>query len=207
MLKKTAGFTLIELVIVMAITSLLALIAIAGQGALQDQARFNNAIDKLTSTVAEAYDEATAGVNTTAGPAVGTGITACPGGPAGQYVFAGVAWTADNSLTPGNGSPIELEYYEALPGTTTACVFQTQVVSTLGDMTVSVGALPGERELFVRTATGGMQACPARLTDDAAAVFAAGTCTSADSTLTFNDSSGHQSQVQIGTDGMAKRLN
>lgn len=188
----------------MAITSLLAVIAIIGQSALQSQARFDLGVDKLVASVASAQNQSTSGVNIVGN---GTGSNGCAGGPAGQYVFAGVAWTADNSLAAGSGSVVELQYYEALPGSGAACVFQTQSVTEPADMTVSVGAAPGERELFVRTSNGGLATCPVALAANAAADFAAGSCASGATTLTLHDSSGHSAQVQISVGGTAKRLN
>jgi len=61
------GFTLIELMIAMSITSLLAVIAIMGQSALQSRARFDSAVDKTIQNIAYARNYATSNVNTQGG--------------------------------------------------------------------------------------------------------------------------------------------
>ena len=197
-----SGFSLTELVIVMAITSMLAVIAFAGQRSLRSRAQFDAAVDKIVSTVADAHSQAVAGVNIVG---AGDGSSSCLGGPAGQYVFAGVAWTADNTLP---GGPIKFDYYKAIPGAF-ACVFQTQAVSLPSAVAVSVGVQPGARVLMVRNDSGGLAVCP--WTNLAAgtelATFQAGACATGSVTFRFSDADGHVSQVLVDQSGLARRLN
>ncbi len=198
-----AGFSLIELILVMAITSSMVMIAFVGQRSLRSRTQFDAAVDKIVATVADAHNQSTAGVNTIG---TGDGTVGCAGGPPGQYVFAGVAWTADNSLP---GSPIKYDFYEANPGVK-ACVFETQEVTLPSSVQVDAGnpvPLQGTRILFVRGNTGGLSVCPVvNLTTDVRPMFQAGTCASGAVTLTFSDTDGHVSHVTIDPSGLAKRL-
>ncbi len=202
--RRQAGFSLLELILVMAITASLMLVAFVGQRALRSQAQFNGAVDKIVSTVAEAHSEAAAGVNIVG---TGDGTAGCGGLGSGQYVFAGVSWTADNSLAAGL---LRIDYYEANPGVA-ACVFDSRSVSLPAGMQVNATNPPatqGGRVLFVRGSDGGVMACTAAdLSTDVVGVFAAGSCTAGSLTLTFEDGDGHSSQVTIDQSGLAKRDN
>jgi prepilin-type N-terminal cleavage/methylation domain-containing protein len=194
-----AGFTLIEVIIVMAISSALLVIVLVGQRGLRSRAQFDAAVNKLVATVGEARTEATAGVNIVGS---GDGTNVCPGGPAGQYVFAGVAWTADNSLP---GSPLKIDYYRALPGVT-ACVFQTRSISLPAPLTVNA---PGGRMLFVRDDQGGLAVCPVNnLGTNVIPSFRDGSCATGTLTLNLSDAPDpHISQVIIDQSGLARRVN
>src|SRR6266568_2530142 len=114
--RGQAGFTLIEVIIVMAISSLVIVIAFIGQRGVRSRAEFDAAVNKLVATIADARNEATSGVNVVGS---GDGTMKCPGGPNpgttadARYTFAGTAWSADNSMT---GKIIKLDYYEAFYG-------------------------------------------------------------------------------------------
>jgi prepilin-type N-terminal cleavage/methylation domain-containing protein len=203
--QREAGFSLVELILVMAITSSLVVIAFVGQRGLRSRAQFDAAIDKVVATIADAHSQATAAVNLVG---TGKGVLACVGGPAGTpaapYVFAGVAWSADNAVP---GGPLKLDYYEALPGTI-ACSYQTQAISLPSAVSVTTGG----RELFVRDNTGGLSICPVPdLATNVLSSFQNGACTApvapGSLTLTFTDADGHSSQVKIDASGLAKRLN
>jgi prepilin-type N-terminal cleavage/methylation domain-containing protein len=64
MSNNNAGFTLVEIILVMAISGLLLVIALVGQHQLQARSRFDAAIDKTLQNLAYARNEASAGVNT-----------------------------------------------------------------------------------------------------------------------------------------------
>jgi prepilin-type N-terminal cleavage/methylation domain-containing protein len=219
--RNQAGFTLIELVLVLAITGALLAIALVGQSELRSHAQFDATVEKLVTSVAEARDQATSGVNLSTGGAVGTGATACPGGPAGEYVFEGVDWSADNSRLPG--SPFEIDYYEAGPldanhntlaANAVACTFGgPQPIAVISDMQVDasqpVGS-QGAQVLYVRTDTGALDVCFMSPGNPAAvlAVFASGSCaTGAPLVLDLSDSQNHTSQITIDASGLAQRDN
>lgn len=192
------GFTLMETIIVMAISMLLLSMVLVGQRGLRSRAQFDAAVNKLVATVADARTQATSGVNIVG---AGDGSNGCLGGPAGQYVFAGVMWTADNSLP---GSPLKMEYYKANPGVV-ACKFQTQAIGLPAPLTVSSGG----RVMFVRNDQGGMSVCP---TTSLAAngelpSFRSGVCSTGSLTLQLSDADGHSSRVIIDASGLARRVN
>jgi prepilin-type N-terminal cleavage/methylation domain-containing protein len=206
------GFTLVEVIIVMAISSALVVIAFVGQRSLRAQAQFDAAVDKIVATVADARNQALAGVNIVGS---GDGTNGCAGGGAGAYVFAGVAWTADNALP---GSPIKFDYYKGLPGSGAAnggCIFQTETINLPSTVQVNAANPPptrGGRVLFVRNGTGSLAVCAvSNLTVDVRASFRDGACTApaVAGTLTLNlrDTDGHTSQVIIDQSGLAKRQN
>jgi prepilin-type N-terminal cleavage/methylation domain-containing protein len=205
---REAGFSLIELILVMAITSSLVVIAFVGQRGLRSQAQFNADVDKLVANVAAARNEANAGVNVKGG---GDGMPAGCGGGDG-YVFAGLALTADNALP---GSAFNVDYYEAgptsaaAPTPTAACIFDSRSISVPSSLQLSSG---GGRMLFVRNSAGGLVVCPvSSLATDVRPSFELGACSagigSFPFTLNLQDGDGHTSQVQIDSSGLAKRLN
>lgn len=61
------GFTLVELMLAFAITSMLAVIAIAGQSALSQRARFDSAVNQTIQNIAFARTYSTSNVNTDGG--------------------------------------------------------------------------------------------------------------------------------------------
>lgn len=207
---KAAGFTLVEIVIVVAISSALLVIVLAGQRGLRSRAQFDAAVNKMVSTVGDANTQASAGVNIIGS---GDGTNRCSGGPAGQYVFAGMVWTADNSLP---GSPIKHDYYKVGPVKAdgpepgvVACIFDTRPVSLPAPVTVNA---PGGRVLMLRNNNGSLDVCQANNpTANPAPSFQAGACVApfARGTLTLNlsDTDGHVSQVLIEQSGLARRQN
>jgi prepilin-type N-terminal cleavage/methylation domain-containing protein len=224
--SRQAGFTLIELILVFAVSGLLLVIAFIGQRSLRSQAQFDGSIDKLASTVAQARNEATAGVNI-AGPN-GDGSDNVPGCSVGgtqANIFAGVSWTADNSTT--TNAVFTVDYYVAQVDkgtdplgqvTGTACRFDSRTVSMPTDLQVDiangVSQQRGGRVLFVRTDTGRLVVCQlTNLTDAVEPSFANGACTApavavpAGWQLDVNDADGHTSQVLIDPGGLAKRQN
>lgn len=228
--RDQAGFTLIELILVMAISSMLIVIAFIGQRGVRSRAQFDAAINKLVATVADARNEATTGVNLLG---TGDGTVKCPGGPNpgtkadGRYTFAGTAWSANNATT---GKIIKLDYYEAFYGdpddptkSPTACVFQTRDIAVPSDLQVNVNspaAQQGGRILFVRTSTSALVVCwVSDLTVDVVPTYQTGGCTPPSTakinltppppwpTLTFSNADGHSAVITIDPSGLVRRTN
>jgi prepilin-type N-terminal cleavage/methylation domain-containing protein len=206
--RDQAGFTLIELILVMAITSMMLLIAFAGQRGLRSRAMFDGSVDKIVASIAQARTEAAAGVNLK-GTGDGTNNTGCGGGGGQQWEFAGVAWSATDA---GGSNTIKMDYYKVLPGSN-SCIFDTRSVSLQSlPVTVKIGTpipLAGVgRVLYVRTSTGGLMVCPvtSALTD-VPGVFTAGSCAPGTISFTFSDQDGHVSRVDVDSSGLAKRVN
>jgi prepilin-type N-terminal cleavage/methylation domain-containing protein len=209
--RSEAGFTLIELILVTAISGMLLTIAFAGQRGLRARAEFDATINKVVASAAAARNEAIAGVNT---EGLGDGETKCAGtpGPPGDYVFAGTAWTADDSLP---GSPVKVDYYKAIRGGSggggginDACIFYTREVFLPTRPTVDLLGGPGGRVLYVRSADGGVVVCPvASVTIDVTADFAAGGCQASTTQITFalSDGEGHSSSVLVDKSGLPRR--
>jgi Tfp pilus assembly protein FimT len=148
-----AGFTLVENTIVMAISTLLLMMVFAGQQQLRARAQFDADVNKLVAMVSDAHNQATAGVNIIGG---GDGSSSCAAGPAGQYVFAGTAWTISNTAP----SFVTMDYYKALPGSV-ACKFSSQSSNFSNLEITQINGVGGSaaRLLFVRTDTGGLVIC------------------------------------------------
>jgi prepilin-type N-terminal cleavage/methylation domain-containing protein len=225
-----AGFTLVEITIVFAISGLLLLIAFVGQSALRGRTRFDASVDKMSATVAQARNEATAGVNI---DGKGDGTTS----PAGcntsaniKNTFAGTVWTADNSTTPY--AKFTVDYYVAQIDTSVdplgkltgvGCKYDSRALAYPGDMTVNItNGTPskrGARILYVRTDTGGLVVC--KITDLNVAVapvapsFGAGACVAPAVqvpvappwVLSLGDPDGRVSSMLIDPSGLARREN
>jgi prepilin-type N-terminal cleavage/methylation domain-containing protein len=208
--NNEAGFTLVEAMIVMAISASLLGVALLGQRGLRSRAQFDAAVNKFVATVSDAHNQATAGVNIVGS---GDGTSACPSGPAGKYAFIGIDWKADGSLPAG---PIEYGYYKAGPVTVaglaagaTACKFEPQGASVPAPIIIGGN---GDQVLFVRNNNGGLTICKVadRLADPVPS-FAAGTCVAPFAigplTINLSDTDGHTSQVTIDPSGLARRQN
>ena len=213
-ISKQSGYTLIELMLVLAISGSLLGVAFISQRSLRSQAAFDATINKVVATIADAHNQATAGINTQGD---GNGAIPCvgPPAPANRYVFAGVSW---NAVDLPAGAQFSIDYYKSLrPGA--ACTFQSSQNINLPsnvNITLSLGGPAGgtQRVLFVRDAAGGTSVC---LDTQALAVtvlpsFSSGTCTvpatgGAAISLYFSDTDNHKSQIQIDPSGLAKRIN
>lgn len=199
------GFTLIEIVLVVAITGLLLSVAFMGQGQLRAQAHFDAAVNKIVSSVNNAHNLATSGVNYIGS---GKGQGACPGAPVnGEYIFAGVAWTADGV------SNIRINYYKAVSQSTSAneaCIFATDAVTVPTSVTIKSSidtgaAAPGASELFIRS-NDLMTVCPTSTSATVInAAFRSGVCPEGKLTLTIVDSDGRQAVVEVDKSGLAQR--
>lgn len=62
--SMSSGFTLIEITIVLAIVSGIAIIAFLGQGEFRSKARFTDAVDRTVSALTSAQNEANSAINT-----------------------------------------------------------------------------------------------------------------------------------------------
>ena len=200
---KQTGFTLIEVILVMAISSSLLLVAFVGQGQLRAQAQFDAAVNKLISSIADAHNEATSGVNVVG---TGDGTTACPTSVGTDFVFAGVAWVATG---PGD---LRMDYYKAIPQSASSadsCIFTNQKISIPAPILVNIASAPslqGGREIFVRKDNGGLDVCPIpNNTTNVADIFRAGACAEGTLVLTITDGTGRKGQVTIDKSGLAQR--
>jgi prepilin-type N-terminal cleavage/methylation domain-containing protein len=220
-LKSESGFTLVELIIVMAISGSLLSIAFVGQRALRSRAQFDATVEKVVSTVSSARTQAVAGVNISSTATVGTGVDKCVGGQplstVNPVVFAGTSWTIDST---GSNTVFTIDSYKARPGLASpadACVFDTEAIGLPTDVQLSapaanVGKISGM--LFVRTNTGGLEVCPAAARGSSNAYennvrnfFQNATCANGALSLTLKDLDGHTADIRIDTSGLAQRLN
>jgi prepilin-type N-terminal cleavage/methylation domain-containing protein len=197
--NKQSGFTLVEIIIVLAISSGLAVIIFTGQRGLRSQAQFDAAVNKIVASVNETHNEATAGVNI-----VGTGDgssqpAGCAPGTLGTTVFRGTALTVDNAVV---GGPLRVDYYRASPGVN-ACIYDRRVISVPTPVTVTTGG----RVLFMRNDTGGLNVCPVALATNVLPLYTSGNCVNGTVTYRFTDADGHVSQVLVDGSGLARRLN
>lgn len=217
---EQSGFTLVEIVIVFAITGLLILIAFAGQDQIRERSQFDSSVNQLVATVAEAKTDATAGFNNVdTGATEGQGLGgSCPGGHAGDpNVFAGTVWSADSV---GGVAVVTIDYYKAETDSVTknldgiACQFDSTSVSVPYGVNVKNGGQPGGRIVFARNDSGNLDVC--QITNmggypgSATTVFGnpdASCVQPAPLPLTFFDAGGHTASVQIDDSGLARRLN
>jgi prepilin-type N-terminal cleavage/methylation domain-containing protein len=209
------GFTLIELIIVMAISASLAVIAFQGQSALRSQEYFNTSVDKIVASINATRNEAMSGVNQVGGGNGSIQPISCPGLAQavvpGKTEFRGTSWSFTNAATP-----IVADYYESTPGSGTACSFDSKTTALTSVITATINGSPavqGGRVLFVRTETGNLEVCSLPglgLPATYLPYFANGSCGAiASSTIKLDlvDSDGHASQVSVDNSGIAKRVN
>jgi prepilin-type N-terminal cleavage/methylation domain-containing protein len=95
---RNTGFTLIEVIIVMAITGLILVIAFIGQRQLVARARFDSSVNKLVQNITYARNFATSNVNTEGA------------GNKTDAVVAGIGFELDNSHPGGNLAELEPVY-------------------------------------------------------------------------------------------------
>lgn len=211
---KQSGFTLIEIMLVLSITSVLAVTALTGQQALRSRLQFDASVNQLVATINDARNEATAGINNTADLSKGQGLLKCPAGPNAngtvfpyqQYVFAGTMWQVQSAPASPN---VALFYYKALTGTGApvgiGCQFRTKeiVLPRAITVTVPVGAA---RMVFARDSTGSLRTCVPATANAVPYVSGALPCNPTVLPFTVRDASGHQATVRIDQSGLAQRL-
>jgi prepilin-type N-terminal cleavage/methylation domain-containing protein len=130
--RSQAGFTLVEVILVMAISSLLVLAAWQGQAGLRAQAQFDEGVNRVVTAIADARNEAVAGINT---GGAGNGAIKCVG-PANPYVLAGTMVSFDSSA---GGSGVTLHFYEAdEPAAGVVGSKACEVTSAVRDISVGV---------------------------------------------------------------------
>ncbi len=212
--KNEAGFTLVEIVLVLAIGSALAVIVFQGQRGLRAQSQFDADVNKIVSTVDDAHSEATAAVNSTT-TGQGNGTKDCTGAAVagGAYVFAGTGWSAIDAPA---GATFRIDFYAAnrTAAIPSSCIYDTRIISI--PSAVRVNQAPGTgvaKSLFIRNDTGGINVCAVTaVATNVLTSFTAGSCTAGavgNVALTLNlaDSDGHKSTVQIDPSGLAQRIN
>ena len=202
-IRKNKGFTLIEIILVIAITSSLVLVAFVGQGRLRGQAQFDAAVNKVIATIADAHNEASAAVNFNG---AGNGISDCNNGGSvsSEYVFGGVAWVAAPDGT------YRMDFYKVVPQASASygCIFNKVTISMPAPIMVNAsnpGGTQGAKELFIRS-NDVLNICP--VTDntvDVEALFRAGNCPEGTLTLDITDEQGRHGQVVIDKSGLAQR--
>jgi prepilin-type N-terminal cleavage/methylation domain-containing protein len=212
--SNQAGFTLVEVVIALAISSALMVIILVGQRQIRERTAFDASINRLVATTAAVRAEATAGVNIV-GNGDGSGAP-CPGGN-GAYknVFAGTSLVADSQS--GGTATFRVNYYKAeidddKAMTGVACIYSTRTVTMPYAVRVNVtNPLPnlrGRQIMYIRTARGGLEVCAnPSVTADVSNAFGGAACAAPTGSLTIDDDQGRRAQVQIDGSGMAKRLN
>jgi prepilin-type N-terminal cleavage/methylation domain-containing protein len=195
--RNQAGFSLIELMFVFAISGLLVLTVFAGQRGLRTRTQFDAAVNNIISSATTARNQALAAVNNVG---TGDGTDSCPGGP-GQYVYAGVEWVATNT------SPaVTLRSWKALPGVR-ACVYQTVDVTLPDGVRVTSPSAAGGRVLFIKNDDGSARTC--MVADQSTPVdgyFAGGVCAASSMQFQIVDNEGHGSTIQVDESGLARRL-
>ncbi|HEX3082446.1 MAG TPA: type II secretion system protein [Candidatus Saccharimonadia bacterium] len=209
--NKQAGFTLVELVLVLAISGSLLVMAFIGQRGLRSRAQFDADVNKLVSSIADAHNQSTAAVNID-GPGDGTQNCATTVVANANYVFAGVAWSGlDNAA----GSTFSMTFYAADRTAGTACVFDTRTIAVQSDK-IRVNPAPGTgvaKSLFVRDDSGGLNVCAVTaaatnvLTSFQAGGCAGGAVANTALVINLSDADGHTSQIQVDPSGLAKRIN
>lgn len=197
--SQQAGFTLIEIMLVGAISGLLLIIAFMGQSGLRSQAQFDADVNKLVSTIAEVRNEATAGVNLTGSgdPTKSPNIAGCTANgniPGTADVFAGTSWTADSSASATAPAVFTVDYYVAqvsktdtdtqgaltgkackIPGMSRTVIIPSGIIAS-----VSAASPPksGGRVLFVRNLDGTLKGCAITdLSADPTVAYGGGACT------------------------------
>ncbi len=218
-LRSQSGFTLVEIILVLAISSTMLTIAFVGQRQLRSRAQFDAAIEKVVSSISNAQNQATAGVNTQ-GSGDGLAAGMCPTGPsptvANPVVFAGTTWTIDGKASAPSVATISIDYYKAIPGLSpaSACIFDSQSIGLPSDVSlVGAAARRVAGLVFMRTNNGSLDVCPLQLPTVPAfqaqsrQAFVGSACPNAALTFTLQDTEGHISDIQVDPSGLAKRLN
>lgn len=207
------GFTLIEIVLVLAISGMLFVIAFAGQRELRDRAQFDASVNKIVSSIADARNEAIANVNLDGAGDGSTNVPGCPSTPI-VTVFSGTSWTADNRLA---GTPLDMEYWKTdIVGSagSNSCKFQDQ---SIGMPWSSVTVTANTRVLFIRNDLGGLTVCKVNSSNNSQAdersSFNARACAAPATAIVagtplrlfFNDGVGHTAEVDVDSSGLASR--
>jgi Tfp pilus assembly protein FimT len=228
-LSDTGGFTLVEITLVLAITSSMIAIAFTGQHALEERASFDAAINSTLQDLSYARTDALANVNLV-GSQTGPGDTlhSYSGGP---VEVSGTAFSFDTTRTGGDLGALDTIYaiYNSGddltaytdnpygnspacddPGQATDCAGHEEYFSALptSDYTlkkVGGGVLTGAEVLFINT-DNGLKVCTAYTNTATYANDCSSSAGTIDLVLTNLD--GYSSTIEInGSSGIAKRVN
>src|SRR4029450_12347478 len=84
--KTQSGFTLIEVMLFLAVTGLLAMGILAGSGAAINQQRYRDSVNSLKSDIQQQYSEVTSVINSRGAnwECNANGVISDTGGPAGE---------------------------------------------------------------------------------------------------------------------------
>ncbi|HEY6737130.1 MAG TPA: prepilin-type N-terminal cleavage/methylation domain-containing protein [Candidatus Saccharimonadia bacterium] len=205
--RAQSGFTLIEIIFVLALSSLMFVAVLAGERYLRSRTQFDANVNRVVASETEARNRA-ASVRNTAGD--GTGTAKCGGAapnasgvfPYREYIFAGTEWVAS-----GTSPMITIRSWKALPGSF-ACSFDSEVVAIPSNTVASAPAPNGGRVLFIRDDFGRVRTCfLTDVTTDVSATFAGGACPTNLTGLTVSvaDNESHTADVVIDASGLARR--
>lgn len=225
-LSGTGGFTLVEIMIVMAITSSLIVVAFTGQHALEERASFDNDINATLQDLSYARTDALANVND-----VGSGQTLHSAFAGGAVEVSGTAFNFDTTRSGGDMTALDTIYaiynaagnlvrYDDNPyGNAPSCNASGQAPDCAGHeeyfdslstqvytlSRVSGTPLTGSQVLFINT-DNGLKVCTSynlSATYTAVCAASAGTID-----LTLKNIDGYTSTIEVnGSSGIAKRLN
>lgn len=204
------GFSLIELMFVMAITSLMLVSVIAGQRALRSRAQFDAAVNRVVASATQARSQANSAVNISSSTTNGTGIDKCPGPaapaasgnpPFNQYTYVGTEWIARSTTTP----TVTINSWKGLPGSA-ACVFSSENIVMPSKIWVTSPAPNGGRALFIRDDSGVMHTCTvANVSSAVDSFFAGAPCSNTPLTFVLTDEEGHTANLEVDETGIARR--
>jgi prepilin-type N-terminal cleavage/methylation domain-containing protein len=228
-LSSARGFTLVEITLVLAITSSLIAIAFTGQHALEERASFDASINTTLQDLSYARTDALANVNLV-GNQTGPGNTlhSYAGGP---VEVSGAAFTFDTTRSEGDITALDTIYaiynaagnlssYSNNPyGNSPACnqtgqapdcaaheeYFSPLTTPNYTLKKVGGGVLTGAQVLYINTGDG-LKVCTAY--DDTSSYAA--TCAASAGTIdvVITNIDGYSSTIEInGSSGVAKRLN
>jgi type II secretory pathway pseudopilin PulG len=212
MVKSNAGYTLLELTIVFAISGALIAIAFVGQAQLRSGAQFTGALDSVVTTLAATRNNALSGVETAGKVCGGKGTIVYFGGSIYRIGYGGT----DKA---GNPLPALINHQTLVVSSDgTTCSIETTLDTTI-HVSLSEPLLLAKSKAFptglmiefIRNPNGGdYQVCIEPYGTAVGVSFSTGTCQGPQiktpTVLTFSDTAGRKSNLTIDpTTGLAKR--
>jgi prepilin-type N-terminal cleavage/methylation domain-containing protein len=204
MVKSESGFSLIEISIALAISSMLIVLVLAGQSNLRSQATFSASIDKVIANIADARNQAVSGV---VSGSDGTGsVPAGCGALAAPVYQAGTVWTP--SVAPLTFAPAKLETWVSDGTNVCQDASKTLAIGTASMLTLTPVGIPGTFVAYVRSVGGGFRVCTTTTAALVPSLFQNPSgCASAAVTMKALDSDGHTANLLIDpVTGLAKRF-